>query len=65
MRKDRELYNETDRVAEVSEIKKSQKRKIEYICKRYKVSSWNQKLFLYLAYPDVMVEKVIYKIRQE
>lgn len=65
MRKDRELYNETDRVAEVSKIKKSQKRKIEYICKRYKESSWNKKLFLYLAYPDVMVEKVIYKIRQE
>lgn len=64
MRKDRILYNETDRVAEKFELKRPLQRKIEYICRRYKTSSWIQKMLLYLGYSDVMLGKIIYKIRQ-
>lgn len=64
MRKDLILYNETDRVAEKFELKRSLQRKIEYICRRYKTFSWIQKMLLYLSYSDVMLGKIIYKIRQ-
>ena len=65
IQKDIDLYNNVDRVAEIAKLKELQKRKIEYLCKREMVSLWIPKLYLYLIYPDVMIEKVIYKIRRK
>ena len=65
MRRDRELYNKTERIEDMSLLTNRQRRKVNYICKRYITSSLIKKIFLYLKYPDIMFEKVIYKIRQE
>ena len=64
MRKDQELYDKKDRVLELSKLSVLKKRKVEYICKRYKTSSFSHKLFLYLTYPDVMLGKIVYKLKQ-
>ena len=65
MRKDRELYNQTDRITEIANLSLFKQRKIKYICERYITSSLLKKLYLYMCYPDVMVSKIIYKFRQK
>ena len=63
MRKDQELYNRIERVHDAAELGVFSQRKVEYICKRYNASSWIRKIFLYLTYPDVLIEKVVYKMK--